>query len=153
VTPLASVSLPTSLAICYLILGAGFAGMIVILLQAIWAGSLARIWADIPYFMPSIRDIALAMTVNFSLAGLLFKFERRRVTTRGLAVILAISLVVAAFVGAIQVLRLWQSGTFPLGAPVEAVWLRPIGALIYGWLAFQVLKLARASNKPVERGV
>jgi hypothetical protein len=132
-------------AVSYLILGVGYVGMMLVLLNSIWAGSLARFWQDIPNFLPSLRILALPMAINFALAGLIYNYERRGLIPRALGVIVAVGLFIVSSIGAVQIFTLWQRGALPEPF-AEAVWTRPIGAVAYGWLAFAVIRLARASQ-------
>jgi hypothetical protein len=116
-----------------------------VLIDSIWAGSLNRLWRDIPSFLPSFRILALPVVINFALAGVIYKYEHRGSIPRALGVIVAVGLFVVSLIGAAQVFMLWHRGALPEPF-AEAVWVRPIGAAIYGWLAFCVIQLARASN-------
>jgi hypothetical protein len=136
----------TQVALAYGVLGLGYVGMLVILLNAIWMGSLMRFWQDAWDFASSIQPIVIAMLINFVVAAMIYRYERRGRTVRLLGALVAIGLFVVSSIGAIQVFRLWQRGLLPNAVPPETVWVRPIGALIYGWLALEVIRLRRPFN-------
>jgi hypothetical protein len=146
-----AVARSTQVALAYAILGLGYVVMLVILLDTIWAGSLMRLWQDVRDFRSSVLLLAVPMLTIFVTAALLYRYECRGRSVRLLAVALAAGLFVVSSIGAIQVFRLWQRGLLPDVAPSGMVWMRAIGALIYGWLAFEVLRLWRASNNRFER--
>jgi hypothetical protein len=77
---------------------------------------------------------------------MIYRYERHGRTVRIIGALVAVGLFVVSFIGAIQVFRLWQRGLLPNVVPPETVLVRPIGALIYGWLAFEVIRLQRAAN-------
>jgi hypothetical protein len=135
----------TWVAVSYLILAVSYIGMALVLVTSIWAGSLSRLWRDVPSFLPSFRILAMPMVINLALAGVIYKFEHRRFIPRVLGVIVAVGLFVVSSIGAVQLFMLWHRGALPEPF-AEAVWTRPIGAAIYGWLAFFVIQLARAAN-------
>jgi hypothetical protein len=136
----------TQVALAYVILGLGYVGMLAVLLNALWAGSLTRLWQDISAFPSSVLPLAVGLLVNFVAAAIIYRYERHSRNVRWLGMLVAVALFVVSSIGAIQVFRLWQRGPLPEGVPPEAVWVRPIGALIYGWLGFEVMRLLRASN-------
>jgi hypothetical protein len=133
-------------ALAYVVLGLGYVGMLVLLLNAIWTGSLIRLWQDAWDFASSIQLFVVAMLINLVVAAMIYRYERHGRTVRFLGALVAVGLFVNSSIGAIQVFRLWQRGLLPDVVPPETVWVRPIGALIYGWLAFEVIRLLRASN-------
>jgi hypothetical protein len=135
----------TWVAISYLIVGVSYIGMGLVLVTSIWGGSLSRLWRDVPSFLPSFRILAVPMAINLVLAGVIYNYERRRPIPRVLGLIGAVGLFVVSSIGALQIFILWHRGALPEPF-AEAVWTRPIGAAIYGWLAFCVIQLAWASN-------
>jgi hypothetical protein len=136
----------TQVALVYVVLGLGYVGMLMILLNTIWAGSLMRLWQDAWSFAPSIQLFLAAMLINFVAAVMIHRYERQGRTIRFLGVLVAVGIFVVSAIGAIQVFELWQKGLLTDVVPPETVWVRSIGALIYGWLAAEVVRLARAST-------
>ena len=134
----------TKVALAYVVLGLGYLAMLVILLNAIWTGSLMRFWQDAWDFASSIQPVVVAMLINFVVAAMIYRYERHGRKVRLLGALVAVGLFVVSSIGAIQVFRLWQRGLLPNVVLPETVWVRPIGALIYGWLAFEVIRLLRA---------
>jgi hypothetical protein len=144
---LSRTALPRStwVAISYLILGISYVAMSLVLISFLWAGSLRRLWQDIPMFLPSFRIFALPMVINFVLAGLIYRYEHRGPILRVVGVLVTVGVFLVSAIGAFQIFVLWHRGAFP--EPLsDYVFVRPIGAAIYGWLAFAVIRLARASN-------
>jgi hypothetical protein len=135
----------TWVSIYYLVLGLSYVAMSLVLISAIWVGSLRRLWEDTPSFLPSFRILALSMVINLVLAGLIYRYEHRGPILRVVGVLIAVGVFLVSAIGAVQTFTLWYRGAFPEPFS-DYVFVRPIGAAIYGWLAFAVIRLARASN-------
>ena len=133
----------TQLALAFVILGLGYVGMLVVLLSANWAGSLTNLWRDVRYASSTYVLIAAGIVANFLVAAMIYQRLR---TIRAIGAFAALALFVVSCIGAIQIIALWRTGRLPDAVQPETVWVKPIGALIYGWLAFEAVRVARASN-------
>jgi hypothetical protein len=86
------------------------------------------------------------MIIHFVIASMVYRYEHRVRLVRVLGAVAAVGACFLSSFGAVQVFTLWHRGLLPDVLPPGTVWMRLIGALIYGWLAFEVIRLARASN-------
>jgi hypothetical protein len=136
----------TEVALAYVIVGLSYIGMLAILLSAILVGSLKRIWQDVGGHPSAFLPLVLAMLINFAIAAVLYRYDRRSRTVQLLAVAVALGLFAVACDDAIQVFRLSRAGHLSAGSRHRVIWPHLIYVLMYGWLAFEVVRLARASN-------
>ena len=133
----------TWVAISYFVLGVVYMGMGLVLMSSIWTGSLTRLWRDLPSLLPSFSILALPMAINLTVAWLIYRYEHRRPIVRALGVIGALGLFVISFIGAVQIFTLWHRSALP-GMLAKAAWTASLSTAIYAWLAFCVVRLARA---------
>jgi hypothetical protein len=125
----------TEVAIAYVIVGLTYLGMVAMLL---WYGMVGH---------PStVVRLLVAVLINLVVAGILHRYDGRSSTVRLLGVALALGLFLVSCDDAIQTSRSSASGQSSAGVVHGVTWLQLIYLLMYGWLAFEVLRLARASN-------
>ena len=118
--------------------------MVAMLLSAILVGSLQRSWHALggSTFVP----LLVAMLINFCVAAIFYRYDNRSRTVRLLGLALALGLFVVSCDDAIQTFRLSHTGDSSAGLGHGVNWLQLIYVLMYGWLAFEVVRMARASN-------
>jgi hypothetical protein len=138
----------TEVALAYVIVGLSYLGMFAILLSASLVGSLKHLWQDVGGQPSAFLPLVLAMLINFAIAGIIYRYERRGRTVQLLGLAVALGLFAVACDDVIQFFRLSQSARPSAGLGHE-VWLHLIYVLMYGWLAFEVVRMARASKRTV----
>jgi hypothetical protein len=141
----------TEVAVAYVIVGLSYLGIFAILLSASLVGSLQHLWQKGGAQPSAFLPLLLAMLINFAIAGIIYRYEQRSRTVQLLGVAVALGLFAVACDDVIEVFRLSQSARASAGLGHE-VWPHLIYVLMYGWLAFEVVRMARASNHRAATG-
>ncbi len=140
-----SVTRPTQIAIAYAILGFGYIGILAILVDIGWAGSIFNLWRHVRSAPREFELIALATLAHFLVSGIAYTWSRTALRTEG--VVIAITFFVISCISAFQVAVLWHRQLLPdTVSPASGLSSRFVGAAFYGWLALQFLRYATTAT-------
>jgi hypothetical protein len=87
-----------------------YLGIVAVLVNSIWAGSLRRLWADARYFASTISLMLALFAIHAAMSGLSVRYVGRTPRLRVCTLAIAAVLFLAACARAISLLIVWLRG-------------------------------------------
>jgi hypothetical protein len=135
----------------YALLGAAHLAMIWILASVMWAGSFKTLRRDAMFASDSFTTLGTLAGTHLAMAALSYRFVQRPSGIRVVAIAGATLIFAATLYGAVTGVLFWVRGRLPVDFPSGALALTIVRPFIYGWLAYELVRLRRTSNYRLER--
>jgi hypothetical protein len=128
-------------AICYAILGAMYLGIVAVLVNLIWAGSLSRLWADGRYFGGTVGLMLTLFAIHAAMSAFSVRYAARATRLRVCILAIAIVLFLASCVRTLSSLVIWLKGSWTEFTPQLIVPANAALAFSYGFCAWTLWRL------------